>query len=175
MSLNASIFLFLSGKQCKFDDFDATILESKDSNSDGKAYVIRNPCVACLDTNPGTSATTVSTAPILRSDRGMQHVEGGWPSEVDVDDPSALERFRKKREKGTMLKSGAIIEPLGKSVKLLSPGLVSAVKQNNTIDIYEEYFSGYSTCHPKAKLLSLSCLHLPCAIIHKNSRALVSV
>ena len=76
----------------------------------------------------------------------MQHVEGGWPSEVDVDDPGALERFRKKREKGTMQKSGAIIEPLGQSVRKLSPGLVSAVKQNNTIDIYEEYFSGYSTC-----------------------------
>ena len=102
--------------------------------------------MACLDTNTGTAATTVATAPILRSDRGMQHVEGGWPSEVDVDDPGALERFRKKREKGTMQKSGAIIEPLGQSVRKLSPGLVSAVKQNNTIDIYEEYFSGYSTC-----------------------------
>ena len=139
--------LFLSGRQCKFDDFDATILESKDSNSDGKSYIIQNPCVARLDTNSGVAATTVSTAPILRSDRGMQHVEGGWPSEVDVDDPGALERFRKKREKGTMTKSGTVIEPLGKSVKELSPGLVSAVKQNNTIDIYEEYFSGYSTCH----------------------------
>lgn len=131
------------GRQCKFEDFDATILESKDSNSEGKAYIIQNPCVARLDTSPEQSSTTVSTAPVLRADMGMQHLEGGWPSEVDVDDPSALERFRKKREKGTMQKSGEIILPLGDSVKKLSPGLVTAVKQNNTIDIYEEYFSDY--------------------------------
>jgi len=156
------------GRQCKFDDFDATILESKDSNSDGKSYIIQNPCVACLDTNVGTAATTVSTAPILRSDRGMQHVEGGWPSEVDVDDPGALERFRKKREKGTMQKSGAVIEPLGQSVKKLSPGLISAVKQNNTIDIYEEYFSGYkplmdhASVPPSAK--GLAVFRDPCNV-----------
>lgn len=156
------------GRQCKFEDFDSTILESKDSNTDGKSYIIQNPCVARLNTTPESSSTTVSTAPVLRKDMGMQHAEGGWPSEVDVDDPGALERFRKKREKGTMQKSGAIIEPLGQSVKKLSPGLVSAVKQNNTIDIYEEYFSGYkplldhASVPPSAK--GLAVFRDPCDI-----------
>lgn len=156
------------GRQCKFEDFDSTILESKDSNTDGKSYIIQNPCVARLNTTPEISSTTVSTAPVLRKDMGMQHAEGGWPSEVDVDDPGALERFRKKREKGTMQKSGAIIEPLGQSVKKLSPGLVSAVKQNNTIDIYEEYFSGYkplldhASVPPSAK--GLAVFRDPCDI-----------
>jgi len=156
------------GRQCKFEDFDSTILESKDSNTDGKSYIIQNPCVARLDTTPETSSTTVSTAPILRKDMGMQHTEGGWPSEVDVDDPGALERFRKKREKGTMQKSGAVIEPLGQSIKKLSPGLVSAVKQNNTIDIYEEYFAGYkplldhASVPPSAK--GLAVFRDPCDI-----------
>ena len=47
------------GRACKFDDFDSTILESRDSHSDGKPYIIQNPCVISMDTEHEHSCTTV--------------------------------------------------------------------------------------------------------------------
>jgi hypothetical protein len=51
------------GRPCKFDDFDSTILESRDSHNDGKGYIIQNPCVAGLDTEEEKSTTTVCPPP----------------------------------------------------------------------------------------------------------------
>lgn len=102
------------------------------------------PCVIELDTSPEVGCSTVATNPTVRCERGMTHQEGGWPSEIDVDDEAALTRFRKRREKGTKTKgSGSAVEPLGASVKRLGPVVSLAVKQNNTINIYEEYFDEF--------------------------------
>eukprot|EP00750_Incisomonas_marina_P031465 INCI8175.1.p1 GENE.INCI8175.1~~INCI8175.1.p1 ORF type:complete len:600 (-),score=120.55 INCI8175.1:1817-3616(-) len=135
------------GRPCKFDDFDSTILESRDSHSDGKPYIIQNPCIQNLDTEEELSTTTVSTFPIVRKDAGMQHTEGGWPAEIDLDDANALDRFRKKREKGTTKKNGTVVEPMHVALKNLAPKVSAGVNQNNTIDIYEEYFDDYEDDH----------------------------
>ena len=89
----------------------------------------------------------MSTNPIVRKDAGMQHTEGGWPAEIDLDDASALERFRKKREKGTTKKDGTVVDPMHASLKKLAPKVMASVNQNNTIDIYEEYFADYEDDH----------------------------
>jgi dynein intermediate chain 2 len=135
------------GRPCKFDDFDSTILESRDSHEDGKPYIIQNPCVISLDTAQEQSFTTVTTKPVIRKDAGMQHTEGGWPTEIDLDDANALDRFRKKREKGTTLKTGSVVDPMHMSLQKLGPRVSAAVNQNNTMDIYEEYFGEYEDDH----------------------------
>lgn len=33
------------------------------------------------------------------ADRGICHTEGGWPKDVNPDDPEQVVRFRKKAEK----------------------------------------------------------------------------
>jgi hypothetical protein len=63
----------------------------------------------------------------------MSHVEGGWPKEVDPTEAEQVIRWRKKVEKDEdyitqVVRLGAVLEEL--------------VKQNNAIDIYEEYFAG---------------------------------
>jgi dynein intermediate chain 2 len=58
----------------------------------------------------------------------MRHVEGGWPKDVDFTEQSDVSRFRKKAEKDDDYKA---------AVKLLGPLIGRAMKQNNTIDIYE--------------------------------------
>lgn len=32
-------------------------------------------------------------------DRGILHAEGGWPKDVNMDDPEQVVRYRKKAEK----------------------------------------------------------------------------
>lgn len=135
------------GRPCQFDDFESTILESRDSHEDGKPYIIQNPCVINLDTTEDQSFSTVTTKPVIRKDAGMQHTEGGWPAEIDLDDASALDRFRKKREKGTTLKDGSVVDAMHVSLKKLAPRVTASVNQNNTMDIYEEYFDEYQDDH----------------------------
>lgn len=65
----------------------------------------------------------------------MQHSEGGWPKEVDPTEAEQVVRWRRKVEKDeeyikTVVRLGGVVEAL--------------VKQNNAIDIYEEYFAGES-------------------------------
>lgn len=40
-----------------------------------------------------------NTERVEYADRGMFHAEGGWPKEVNQDDPEQVVRYRKKAEK----------------------------------------------------------------------------
>jgi dynein intermediate chain 2 len=77
-------------------------------------------------------------------------VEGGWPKDVDFTEQSDVTRFRKKAEKDEDYKG---------AVKTLGPIIARCLKQNNTIDIYEEYFEGNNIDHssepPSAKGLAV--------------------
>lgn len=103
--------------------------------------------------------------------RGVNHVEGGWPRDINPQELEQTSRFRKKVEKEenyviTITHLGAVrpgpslfptpvpcphARPLSPclpaapgcqcDLTLLCPQLMEhCVKQNNTIDIYEEYF-----------------------------------
>lgn len=70
---------------------------------------------------------------MVLTNSGMSHMEGGWPKEVDHTEAEQVIRFRRKVEKDEdyirqVLRLGAVVEDL--------------VKQNNAIDIYEQYFEG---------------------------------
>lgn len=74
-----------------------------------------------------------NTTAVLNISRSMHHVEGGWPKEVDFTEAEQTIRFRKKVEKDedyikTVVRLGGVVEDL--------------IRQNNAIDIYEEYFDG---------------------------------
>jgi len=80
----------------------------------------------------------------------MRHQEGGWPKDVDFTEQSDVSRFRKKAEKDEEYKS---------AMKSLGPIIGKCMKQNNTINIYEEYFEGVKADHssepPSAKGLAV--------------------
>jgi len=164
------------GAPCHFEDVEPRILEAIPSFpveecKETAKPVLKNPVLLTLDTTPDMSAASVRTAPIVLDDIGMMHTEGGWPNEIDTDDADAVERFRKKREKGTKAKvqggtTVPALEPLGASIKRLGPVVQLCVKQNNTIDIYEEYFSEFLPDHssepPSAK--GLAVFRDPCDV-----------
>ena len=60
------------------------------------------------------------------------HTEGGWPKDVDSSDVEHKLRYRKKVEKD---------EEYMRLVKNLCDSLEHYIKQNNALDIYEEYFT----------------------------------
>ena len=80
----------------------------------------------------------------------MLHAEGGWPDGLDPTDPEQTARFRKRVEKE---------EEYVNAVKTMAGTVEHCLKQNNAIDIYEEYFANstveHSTEPPSARNLTV--------------------
>jgi dynein intermediate chain 2 len=88
----------------------------------------------------------------------MSHTEGGWPKDVDCTEAEHVIRFRRKVEKdedyirsivslGCQARAGQESAPLRTAFRVdcsLARRLQveSLIKENNAIDIYEDYFAG---------------------------------
>jgi dynein intermediate chain 2 len=109
-----------------------------------------NPSTIELDTRCQLSAHSVNTSVVKTKTLSLQHREGGWPKDIDPTEKQDVGRFRKKAEKDDDYKA---------TVKSLGPVIERAAMQNNTIDIYEEYFDGawidHSSEPPSAKGLAV--------------------
>ncbi|XP_055935768.1 dynein intermediate chain 3, ciliary-like [Argiope bruennichi] len=86
-----------------------------------------------VDNTKKFCAHEVNTVSYPTVSRGMKHTEGGWPAGVDIEDEDSVTRFRKKIEKD----KGYV-----NSIKSLADVVEQVIMENNSIDIYEEYFSG---------------------------------
>jgi dynein intermediate chain 2 len=127
------------GRPCNFSNGETQILESilpTDAYDD--YYIQRNPTSTLVDTTPNYSETEVNTERVVMKSTSMQHIEGGWPKDVDFTEQSDVKRFRKKVEKD---------EDYQYAMKTLIPRVQRCMKQNNTVNIYEEYFEGLETDH----------------------------
>ena len=72
------------------------------------------------------------TEAIIKESEGMNHKEGGWSKkDAHIEDEQQKARFRKKTEKD---------ENYLKQVQVLLNQMMGRVRQNNSLDIYEEYF-----------------------------------
>lgn len=134
-----------------FQAVEATIIEKIPStDAYDTNYVARNPSVTMYDTAPQMSEHEANTERMITKSTSMRHQEGGWPRDVDFTEQTDTNRFRKKAEKDEEYKS---------SVRYLAPIIERCMKQNNTIDIYEEYFEGVDADHssepPSAKGLAV--------------------
>eukprot|EP00842_Homolaphlyctis_polyrhiza_P004768 jgi/Hompol1/5292/HPOL_001254-RA len=96
-----------------------------------KNYVERNPCQAEVQCAPEKSEHEVNTESFSFTNRGILHTQGGWPKDVDANDVEHTIRYRKKIEKD---------EEYMRAIKALGDSMEHCIKQNNAIDIYEEYF-----------------------------------
>ncbi len=65
--------------------------------------------------------------------RGINHTEGGWPKDVNPQEIEQVMRYRKKVEKD---------EAYMFTIQQLAGVMEHCIRQNNAIDIYQEYFEG---------------------------------
>ncbi len=101
-------------------------------------YVMRNPTVSEFATTPHMSETEVNTERVTMKSTSMRHSEGGWPKDVDITELGDVARFRKRVEKDQDYQS---------AMKVLGPRVGRCMRQNNTINVYEDYFSGEEAVH----------------------------
>jgi dynein intermediate chain 2, axonemal len=85
----------------------------------------------------------------LRS-QGIEHVEGGWPKDIDPSEQDQKDRYTKK-----VLRDDDFI----KKIKEMATRVEPIVRENDAIDIYQEYFAGESVDHsseaPSAKTVTV--------------------
>ncbi|GBN76361.1 Dynein intermediate chain 2, axonemal [Araneus ventricosus] len=78
------------------------------------------------------SLHTANTVLLPTSNCGVNHQVGGWPADVDPRDGDQVARFKKKIQKD---------ENFVTSIKQLSDLVENFIMENNSVDIYEEYFA----------------------------------
>lgn len=119
-------------KPVKFKDVPGRIDESIPTNETlWLNYIDRNPVHRCIQVSAERSLHEVNTFRAEYLSQGMNHFEGGWPKDINPAENDQTMRFRKKIEK-----DDAYIN----SVLGLCQSAEQCIKQNNAIDIYEDYF-----------------------------------
>ncbi|XP_032523354.2 dynein axonemal intermediate chain 2-like [Danaus plexippus] len=120
------------GKQPLFCETPPALLDSIDPDlSLQREYCLRNPVNNQTQTSITLSKQYMNTIRVTLQDRGVNHAEGGWPKDVNVNDEEATARYRRRFERddayvGAVLSSNPYFEHL--------------IHQNNAIEMYNMYF-----------------------------------
>lgn len=120
------------GRQCNFSDRQAELhVDITPDPSLAENFIERNPVDTGIQCIQEMSEHEINTERFETSVRGINHTEGGWPKDVNPQEVEHVTRYRKKVEKDEMYISA--IQQLGTIME-------HTIRQNNAIDIYEEYF-----------------------------------
>ncbi|XP_041073166.1 dynein intermediate chain 2, axonemal [Carcharodon carcharias] len=120
------------GRQCNFSDRPAELhADILPDPTLAENFIEKNPVDVFIQVSKDMSEHEVNTERFKTETRGINHVEGGWPKDINANDLEHTIRYRKKVEKDenyvyTIMQLGSLME--------------HCVKQNNAINIYEEYF-----------------------------------
>uniref|UniRef100_UPI00398EE1C9 dynein axonemal intermediate chain 2 n=1 Tax=Pristiophorus japonicus TaxID=55135 RepID=UPI00398EE1C9 len=120
------------GRQCNFSDRPAELhVDIIPDPILAEQFIEKNPVDIVVQVSNDMSEHEINTERFETETRGINHVEGGWPRDINPNDLEHTIRYRKKVEKDenyvyTLMQLGGLME--------------HCIKQNNAINIYEEYF-----------------------------------
>ncbi|NXQ85387.1 DNAI2 protein, partial [Nyctibius grandis] len=140
------------GRPCNFSDRPATVtVDILPDPSMADAFVLRNPVHTSVQHVSDMSEHEVNTEQVEVESRGINHAEGGWPKDIDSQEVEQTTRFRRRVEKD---------ENYVNAIMNLGTLMEHCVKQNNAINIYEEYFGEEELAElederPSAKIINV--------------------
>ncbi|NXP39298.1 DNAI2 protein, partial [Leiothrix lutea] len=140
------------GRPCSFSDFLAEVTaDIPPDPSLADDFIPQDPVDFAVQEGPVMSLHEVNTERAQVATRGVNHVEGGWPKHVDPKNSELTTRYREEVERE---------EVYTKTVQRLGSLVEHYIRQNNTIDIYEEYFEEEEEEeeeeeHPSAKIVNV--------------------
>eukprot|EP00887_Chlorella_sp_A99_P007769 scaffold20.g7769.t1 len=120
------------------DEGSELLLDLRPNEEHAKNWIVKKVVSAAVQAAPCMSEHEANTTAVVHINRAMNHVEGGWPKEVDHTEAEQVIRYRKKVEKD---------EDYIKCVARLGGVVEELIKQNNAIDIYQEYFEDLPPQH----------------------------
>ncbi|XP_076280813.1 uncharacterized protein LOC143209283 [Lasioglossum baleicum] len=120
------------GGQCSFSDNENVLVDIKPHAGYTNNYVQVDPATHGTQCGKTYSAHEVNTNTATFKDSSMCHTEGGWPKDLNVKDTEQVVRYKRKIEKDELY--------IHTMLQLLPP-MEHCILQNNTCNIYEQYFS----------------------------------
>lgn len=114
------------------DEGAEMIADVRPNEEHAERYIERCPVTTCAQVVPDMSEHDANTNEVLYSKHNINHEEGGWPKDVDYTEAEHTIRFRKKVEKD---------EDYIRTVVGLGDRAEARAKQNNAIDIYQQYYT----------------------------------
>ncbi|XP_027728973.1 dynein intermediate chain 2, axonemal [Vombatus ursinus] len=140
------------GKQCNFSDRQAELSIDIPPNPElMEQFVIRDPVDTGSQCSCDMSEHEVNTERFEMETRGINHLEGGWPKDVNPQELEQTIRFRKKVEKD---------ENYINAIMQLGYVMEHCIKQNNAIDIYGEYFDEEDEVEVSDEVLSAKTINV---------------
>ncbi|KAK2959260.1 putative Dynein intermediate chain 3, ciliary [Blattamonas nauphoetae] len=123
------------GKHCTFTvQGPETVWEDRPNQSRKQKYDVLKMIPVAVQAVPQKSEHDCNTEIVVPSQRGMMHLEGGWPKDIDPTQPDSLNMFRKKVERD----ENFLLQLISRA-----NSSTSVVNQNLSLDIYQTYFSDY--------------------------------
>ncbi|XP_044269333.1 dynein intermediate chain 3, ciliary [Tribolium madens] len=121
------------GKQCMFSDKGPELIDNFPSNKKLlRNYILRDPVSRSTHCAPIQAQHYLNTTRAEYTNAAMNHIEGGWPKDVNTADEEQTKRYRRKVEKD---------EGFHHTVMQLCRNMENCILQNNAINIYQQYFS----------------------------------
>ncbi|NXL73810.1 DNAI2 protein, partial [Leptocoma aspasia] len=164
------------GRPCSFSDFLAEVtVDIPPDPSLADDFIPQDPVDFAVQEGPVMALHEVNTERAQVSIQGVNHVEGGWPKHVDPKNSELTTRYREEVEREEAytkcIQRLGIVRPCPdppqsppeppRATAVLSLQVVEHyIRQNNTIDIYEEYFGEEEEEeeeeeHPSAKTINV--------------------
>ncbi|NXB99872.1 DNAI2 protein, partial [Orthonyx spaldingii] len=140
------------GRPCRFSDHLAEVtVDIPPDPSLADDFIPQDPVDVAVQEAPVMALHEVNTERAQVAIRGMNHVEGGWPKDIDYKNEELTTRYREEVERE---------EVYTMSIQHLSSLVEHCIRQNNAIDIYEEYFveeeeEDDEEEHPSAKTITV--------------------
>lgn len=120
------------GRQCLFSDRPAELLlDLPPDPSLTLSFIQKSPRDQSVQACWETSEHQVNTERFETTSCGINHMEGGWPKDINPAEMEQTIRVRKKVEKD---------ESFINSVLQLGSVMEHCIRQNNAVDIYQECF-----------------------------------
>lgn len=134
------------GRHPKFEDAPVEDICELKSEQASEKMIPRTLTTTEFNCIPSVSEHWVNTERFIQDDKGMMHQEGGWPKEVNTTEFSEMQRHVRKIETDSQY---------AEEMYDLAKRAEACVMQNNSIDVYEDYFLGIEEDHtgepPSAK------------------------
>lgn len=116
---------------CGFSDCNKLELHVVGDKSLDRDFRIRPHSDEIIQCSPVYALSTCNTDNFLFTAKGITHVEGGWPKDVNSGDAEQVARYRKKIERDDVY---------ARQVGELCRKLERVILQNTAVNIYESYF-----------------------------------
>ncbi|NWS12671.1 DNAI2 protein, partial [Pachyramphus minor] len=121
------------GRPCNFSDLPGEVtVDIPPDPSLAQEFIPQDPVDFALQHGPVMAVHEMNTERVQVTSRGVNHVEGGWPKHVDPKNTDMTSRYREEVERD---------EVYTRVILHLGTLMEHCIRQNNAIDIYEEYFA----------------------------------